>query len=128
MIISTPYGPKRCNYSFLVCVSDTIIGVLAHGWGHTLSTIIYREYVMKKANMVRIGLCVLLASSSIVFVGCTKREKSTALGAVIGGGLGLGVGAAVGGGTGAAIGGVTGATAGGLIGNAAGREKRSKRR
>ena len=81
---------------------------------------------MKKANIVRLGLCVLLASSSLVFVGCTKREKRTALGAVIGGGVGLGIGAAVGGGAGAAIGGGTGAVAGGLIGHSTGKEKSKK--
>ena len=81
---------------------------------------------MKKAHMVRLGLCVLLAGSSVVFSGCSKREKKTALGAVIGGGLGAGVGAVAGGGGGALIGGGVGALGGGLIGNAAGKEKSKK--
>jgi outer membrane lipoprotein SlyB len=81
---------------------------------------------MKKVNMIRIGLCVLLAGSSLVFVSCTKREKSTAIGAVVGGGLGLGVGAAVGGGTGAAIGGAGGALTGGLIGHSVGKDNSKK--
>jgi len=81
---------------------------------------------MKKANMVRVGLCVLLASSSLVFVGCSKREKKTALGAVIGGGLGAGIGGVAGGGSGAAIGGGLGALTGGLIGHSTGKDKSKK--
>ena len=81
---------------------------------------------MKKANMVRLGLCVLLASSSLVFVGCSKREKKIVLGTVIGAGLGAGIGGIAGGGGGALIGGGAGAVTGGLIGNAAGKEKSKK--
>lgn len=59
-----------------------------------------------------------LACAALVGLsGCSKKEKNTAVGAVIGGAAGAGIGGAAGGPVGAAAGGAAGGIFGGLIGN-----------
>ncbi len=69
-------------------------------------------------NVARIVVCTVLLGSSLTMIGCKKKEKGTAIGALLGAGVGAGVGAAVGDGTGALIGGGVGAVTGAVIGNA----------
>jgi len=66
---------------------------------------------MKKAMLFL--ACVALVGLS----GCSKKERNTVVGTVIGAAAGAGIGAAAGGPVGAAAGGVTGGLVGGLIGN-----------
>jgi osmotically inducible lipoprotein OsmB len=61
----------------------------------------------------------LFLGSILMFIGCSKREQNTALGAGIGTAAGVAVGAAAGGTKGAFLGGALGGITGGLIGNTA---------
>ncbi|MCK4265192.1 hypothetical protein KAW80_02420 [Candidatus Babeliales bacterium] len=72
---------------------------------------------MPSKNITKVVVLALLFGASLVIVGCTKKEKGTAAGAVLGGAAGAGIGAAAGGGTGAIIGGTAGAVGGGILGN-----------
>jgi len=70
-----------------------------------------------RKTLVRLAMLVGIAGLLTMMGGCTKKEKATAVGTVIGAAAGAGIGAAVGNGAGAAIGGVSGGLLGGLIGN-----------
>lgn len=76
---------------------------------------------MKKIQAL-LGVGLIL--STLVFVGCSKKDERTAVGAVIGAGAGAGIGAAAGGGGGAAIGGATGGLLGGIIGRSTAKDKK----
>ncbi|MCB9492914.1 MAG: bacteriocin [Epsilonproteobacteria bacterium] len=75
--------------------------------------------------MKRIAILASIALISAVSLlpGCSKKDKRTAVGTVIGAAAGAGIGGAAGGGTGAAIGGVAGGVTGGLIGRSTAKDK-----
>lgn len=75
--------------------------------------------VIQKA-ITLVAMCGAIAST-VVIIGCTKREKSTATGAVIGGGSGALIGGLAGGPVGAGIGAGAGLGVGAIIGNQAGK-------
>ena len=72
-------------------------------------------------------IMLFLACVSIIgLTGCSKKEKRTAAGTLIGAAAGAGIGAAAGGIGGAAAGGVIGGLTGGLIGNATTKDEPKK--
>ncbi len=79
---------------------------------------------MSIKKFLTIFLLAIFVGSGLMFVSCSKKEKTVG-GALVGGALGAGVGgAASGDAAGAVLGGVGGAVLGGVIGHSMGDDKK----
>lgn len=78
----------------------------------------------KKMSSFSSGLCIVSLAFVCIFGGCTKRQKTTGIGTVLGAGAGAAIGGGFGGGVGAGVGAAVGGVTGGVIGNVIGTDKK----